>query len=196
MKKVRLAILASGSGSNAEAIMSWAKFRLDTEVVCLISDKKKAYALERSLKYNVKSLYVKKEKNLSMLDYDKKLIKELNEFKPDYILLAGYMRLLSGAFLDTYPKRVINIHPSLLPKYPGMSGYEEAFKSNDEEFGCTIHFVDEGMDTGEIIIQEKLKRIKDESFEEFKSRGLKLENSLYPKVIEELVKKFFKEEAL
>ena len=183
-----MAILASGSGSNADSIMFWAKDQTDLEVVCVVSDKKKAFVLERALACNVKSQYVQKNKSLSKEEYDLKLCQTLESFSVDFVILAGFMRILSKTFLDYFPNKVINIHPSLLPKYPGKSAYEKSYASNDEEYGCTIHFVEEGMDTGKIIRQEKLLRNREDSFLEFKKKGLELENKLYPIVIGEVVR--------
>jgi phosphoribosylglycinamide formyltransferase-1 len=102
--------------------------------------------------------------------------------------LAGFMRLLGPHFLKTYHKKIVNIHPSLLPLFPGVDGYGDAFKAEVTESGCTIHFVDEGIDTGDIIAQTKFPKIRGETFEEFKERGLAIENNFYPEVIEKLLK--------
>jgi phosphoribosylamine--glycine ligase len=188
-KKVRLAILASGNGSNAEAIMKWAASSQLADVVCLGSNTKSAFAITRAEKYNVPVFTVlKKSKNEDKSHYDERLIAKLEEYSPDWIILAGYMKLLTPVFLKKYPRRIINIHPSLLPAFPGLDGYGDAFKAQVKESGCTIHYVDEGIDTGEIIGQQILQLSPGESFEEFKARGLACENQFYPKVIEELLK--------
>jgi phosphoribosylglycinamide formyltransferase-1 len=187
VKKNKLAILASGSGSNAEAIMKWAERSELASVVCVISDKKSAMVLERAKKFNVPAVFVQKKKAESREDFDQKILSVLSDYDPDWIILAGYMKLVTKIFLDAFKEKVINIHPSLLPLFPGTNGYGEAFEAGMSETGCTIHYVDEGVDTGKIIDQRKFPLIRGESFEDFKARGLKIENEFYPEVIEKLL---------
>lgn len=188
MTKIRLAILASGNGSNAEAIMSWAKSNALAEVVCTGSDKKDAYVLTRAKNFNVPSFVVKKKKGEERSSFDGRLLLKLATFSPDWIILAGYMKLLTPIFLEKYRNRVINIHPSLLPDFPGLDGHGDAFRAGVLETGCTVHYVDEGLDTGPIIAQKKFSIIKGETFLDFKKRGLAIENEFYPAVIEKLLK--------
>ena len=188
MKKIRLAILASGNGSNAEAIMKWAMTSIKAEVVCLGSNKEEAFALTRSNKFNIPNFALKKIKNETKENYDQRLLDLLSPYAPDWIILAGYMRLLSSSFLKYFNYRVINIHPSLLPAFSGLDGYGDAYKANVLESGCTVHYVDEGLDTGLIIAQKKIPLIKNESLEDFKKRGLVLENQFYPEVLDFLFK--------
>jgi phosphoribosylglycinamide formyltransferase-1 len=187
MGKVKIAILASGSGSNAEAIIKWAKTSEIAEVVCVLSNRRDALVLNRAFNYNIEAFSVLKRKNEEAIDYDKRLAAKLQEFSPDFIVLAGFMRLLSSDFLKTFNYNIINIHPSLLPLFPGMDGYGDAFKAGVSESGCTVHYVDEGMDTGKIIAQKKFPLIAGESFEDFKKRGLAIENKFYPEVLEKLL---------
>lgn len=188
MTKIRLAILASGSGSNAEAIMKWAAGSDVAEVVCVLSDKRKAFVHERAKKFQVPSTYVLKKKNEDRTYFEQRMISHLQDFRPDWIVLAGFMKLLGPHFLKTYNKKIVNIHPSLLPLFPGVDGYGDAFKAEVRESGCTIHYVDEGMDTGAIIAQKSFPLIPGESFENFKARGLAIENKFYPEVLEKLLK--------
>lgn len=188
MKKLRLAILASGSGSNAEAIMKWAKSSELASVVCVASNKSQAGVLVRAENFNVAKFSLLKRKSESPENYDQRLIVALEQFAPDWIILAGYMRLLSSAFLKHYNYQVINIHPSLLPAFPGPDGYGDAYKAGVAESGCTIHYVDEGLDSGKIIAQKKWPLFPGESFLDFKKRGLESENQFYPEVLEKLFK--------
>lgn len=188
MTKIKIAILASGLGSNAQAIMNWARESDTAEVVCVLSDKKNALVLERAQALGVPTLLVRKKKSESRLEFDQKMIVRLADYNPDWIVLAGFMKLLTPAFLDKFKNKIVNIHPSLLPLFPGTDGYGDAFRAGVSESGCTIHFVDEGMDTGKIIDQKKFDLIPGESFEEFKARGLKIENEFYPIVLEKLFK--------
>jgi phosphoribosylglycinamide formyltransferase-1 len=187
MKKIRIAILASGSGSNAEAIMKWASKSSLAEVVCVGSNKKEAFVLERAKRFDVPTFVVSKRRSDAVESFDLRMLGQLEKYAPDWIILAGYMKLLTPVFLERYPKRVINIHPSLLPLFPGTDGYGEAYRAGVSESGCTIHYVDEGVDTGEIIAQTKIPLHEGESFEEFKARGLAVENQFYPEVIERIL---------
>ncbi|MGZ3787912.1 MAG: phosphoribosylglycinamide formyltransferase [Bacteriovorax sp.] len=189
MSKSKLAILASGNGSNAEAIMQWASTSSMAEVVCVGSNVKSAFVLSRAQKFNVPTIIVAKKKNEEKESYDQRLLEKLNTFSPDWIVLAGFMKLLTPIFLSHYENRVINIHPSLLPAFPGLDGYGDAFKAGVSESGCTVHYVDEGVDTGAIIAQKKIPFIPGESFDDFKKRALFIENQFYPEVIENLLKR-------
>lgn len=191
MTKARLAILASGSGSNAESIMKWAQSSGLAEVTCVISDKREARVHERAASLGVPSHFVKKKKMETREEYDQKIIMRLLDYNPDWVVLAGYMKLLSPKFLCVFKDKVVNIHPSLLPLFPGRDGYGEAYRAKVHESGCTVHFVDEGMDTGKIIAQRTFPLIPGESFEEFKARGLAIENQFYPEVLEKLLKESY-----
>lgn len=186
MGKVKVAILASGSGSNAEAIIKWASMTKHVQIACVVSDKKSALVLERAKKWSIPTLIFNKNKKETRHDFDQRILFELKEYSPDWIVLAGYMKLLTINFLNQFPNKVVNIHPSLLPLFPGKDGYGEAYKAGMKESGCTIHYVDEGMDTGLIIDQRKFSLIDGESFEDFKQRGLLIENEFYPSVLEKL----------
>lgn len=188
MKKIRLAILASGSGSNAEAIIRWSRTTNYAEVVCIGSDKRKAFVHERAKAFNVPSFSILKKVGEERSSFDRRLFLKLADFRPDWIVLAGYMKLLTPQFLENFPERVINIHPSLLPAFPGSDGYGDAFKAEVEMSGCTVHFVDEGMDTGKIIAQTYIPRLPEDTLEDFKKRGLSIENEFYPRVLEKLLK--------
>lgn len=191
-----IAIFASGNGTNAINILDCAKEELfNSTIKCLITDKKDAGII---VKINTHPVY----KNIPI--YTIPFVKKIGESHPvakarheveikeildshhvNWIALAGYMKILSAKFLKCYfdesfqKNRVINIHPSLLPKYPGKDAYEQAFNSGDEVSGVTIHHVDSGIDTGPIILQKTFKRKKEDTFEDFKNRGLSLEYQIY-----------------
>ncbi|MBY0413856.1 MAG: phosphoribosylglycinamide formyltransferase [Bdellovibrionales bacterium] len=184
MKKI--AIFASGSGSNAEAIINWAQTKRLVEVVCVFSDRRESYVLERASIKGVPAFFLKKKKLETAQSFDQRILKNLSLYNPDWIILAGYMKLLTPHFLEHFKNRVVNIHPSLLPLFPGKDGYGDAYKARVSESGCTVHYVDEGIDTGEVIEQKKIELIPGESFEAFKQRGQKVENEFYPQVLERL----------
>jgi len=185
---LQLAILASGRGTNAKAILeAIQRGDLDAEVVCLISNKADASALQIASDFGIPAISVPHE-GLSREAHEAKLLKALQPFKIDYLVLAGYMRLMTPQFLKSFTNRVINIHPSLLPAFAGTHGYEDAYHYGVKVSGVTVHFVDEGMDTGPIIAQETFPRLESDTLETFKARGLALEHALYPKVLQSLVR--------
>jgi phosphoribosylglycinamide formyltransferase-1 len=186
-KKVKIAILASGTGSNAEAIIKYFEQSSNIEVVCVGSNRKIAPVLMRAQYLNTSTFYQLSRKNETKEDYDFRLIKKLESFSPDWIILAGYMRLLTSSFLQHFQYQVINIHPSLLPEFPGAHAYEKAFEAKASHSGCTIHLVDEGMDTGKIIAQKIIPLYESDTLNDFKSRGLKVENEFYPQVLAEFL---------
>lgn len=192
----KIVILASGSGSNAESIIRYAQAHGSYQVLAVISDKSDALVLKRAKTLNIDAETVVKTKEESKEQFEQRLVLAIKKHEPDWIVLAGFMKLLSKDFLTNFfdqriqQNRVVNIHPSLLPLFPGKEAYEQAFKSGLPEYGCTIHFVDEGMDTGKMIYQERLKRIEGEDFAAFKARGLALENRIYPIILEKLTNEF------
>ncbi|GAB4372722.1 MAG: phosphoribosylglycinamide formyltransferase [Spirochaetales bacterium] len=183
-----LAVFASGNGSNFEAI-ALALQRTSHKVVCLISDNENAYALIRAerlrIPHHVFPFRTAAERKAS----EENIIRLLRSYETDFIALAGFMRLLSPTLIDAFPNRIVNIHPSLLPKYPGTHGILESYRSGDEELGITIHYVDYGMDTGPIILQKSFKRKGTETLEEIEERIHALEHEVYPIVLIDLLEK-------
>ncbi|MBT9166970.1 MAG: Phosphoribosylglycinamide formyltransferase [Syntrophomonadaceae bacterium] len=184
MKK-KIAVLASGSGSNLQAILD-AMDRgeiLDAEVVLVISDRKEAYALERAKRRNIPTKYLRAKDYVSREEFDRKAVCFLEEVQTDLVLLAGYMRIITPVFLLSFEQRVLNIHPSLLPAFPGGHGVTDALAYGVKVSGCTVHFVDEGMDTGPILLQEAVPVYDDDTVETLHERIRQLEHKLYPKAI-------------
>lgn len=182
----RLAVFASGSGSNFEAIA----VRMETSdhtLACLVCDKQGAYVLERAKNHRIPSRTVSyKRRNREQVE--REIIAYLKEMKVDLIALAGYMRLFTPLLVEAYENRIVNIHPSLLPKYPGIHGIRETFDSGDPEAGITIHHVDNGMDTGPVILQKRINRLPEETLLELETRIHTLEHKHYPEVILELLR--------
>jgi phosphoribosylglycinamide formyltransferase-1 len=181
---IRVAILASGNGSNAQALMEHAQALSNLEVVCVISDKVEAKVLTRAKNFNIPAKAI--IKNRSKREHEEAIASTLKELEVNWIFLAGYMRLFSDYFVGNFKNKIINIHPSLLPEYPGLEAYERAFADEKDFSGITIHYVDEGMDTGKPIIQEKFIKLKTDTIESFKARGLELEHKMYKKVLEKV----------
>lgn len=185
-----LAVFTSGNGSNFQAI---AEHITGTKhnIACMICDRKNAYSFERAKNLNIKSYYVSYV-GRSKKEAEEEILSILEEEKVDFIALAGFMRLLSPFLVDKYEKQIVNIHPSLLPKYSGIHGIAESFASGDRDLGITIHYVDTGMDTGEIIVQKSFSRDMTEPLEEIEKKIHKLEYSFYPKAVKNLLDYFKK----
>ena len=187
-KKHRFIIFASGEGSNALNLIKYFKSKSDCECPLLISDKKDAPVLKKAQKEKVLTKLIEK-KSLTRIQHEELIEKEIEDLNFDYLLLCGYMRIFSKDFTKKYERKIINIHPSLLPLFPGLSAYEKAYEKNVQTHGCSVHYVDEGIDTGEIILQKSYKRLSNESFSSFKERGLALEHGLYIEALEKLIQK-------
>lgn len=175
---LKIAIFASGSGSNFENLVNNAK---NYEVSFLFCDRKDAYVIERAKKLSINYRYTSiiKEKD----NFEEKVLEHLDEFDVDIIVLAGYMKLIGKKILDKWEGKIINIHPSLLPKYPGKDAIKQAYNNGEKTYGITIHYVDEGMDTGPIIQQESFVINDQLSLDEVTQRVHELEHTIYPKVI-------------
>jgi phosphoribosylglycinamide formyltransferase-1 len=182
----KVAVFASGNGSNFEAIAK-ALHETPHRVVCLISDNEQAYALSRAKRLQIPShvfpFRTPSERKMS----EERIIQLLRSYQTDFIALAGFMRLLSPLLIDAFPNRIVNIHPSLLPKYPGTHGIRDSYLSKDPELGITIHYVDYGLDTGPIITQRSFRRTGTETLEEIEEKIHALEHEVYPKVLIELL---------
>lgn len=187
MKK-RIAIFASGYGSNARAIMdACRKGNLLAEVVLVVSDKPEAHVHQFAKEYMVPSNTYLPKQYSSKQDFEKAILKKLRHDHIELIVLAGYMRLIGPTLLNAFENRIINIHPSLLPKYKGLDAIQQAMDAGDEETGVTVHFVDAGMDTGKIIAQKKLdKSIKGLSKEEVEQLVHEVEHELYVEVLKRM----------
>ena len=181
----RIAVLASGRGTNLEAILE-AVERGDIfgEVALVISDQEQAQALQRAERRGVKALFMAPGNNGGREQYDRAIVEQLKEDRIDLVALAGFMRLLSPYFVNAFSMQIMNIHPSLLPAFPGLDGVEQALAHGVKVTGCTVHFVDEGLDTGPIILQEAVPVIQQDSVETLHQRIHASEHRLYPTAID------------
>jgi len=192
---MRIAVMASGNGSNFEAIVQAAnQGGIQGEIALLFCDQKKAYVLERSQKLNVPSVQFSPKDFLSKADYERALKDLFLEHQIDLIILAGYMRIIGPTLLKAFPKRMINIHPSLLPSFPGLHGIQESYDYGVKVTGITIHYIDEGVDTGPIIMQATVDVSSLKTVEEWEEKIHQLEHVVYPKVIGDIVKKLLTNE--
>lgn len=181
----RIAVLASGRGSNLAAILKAVKKgEIAGEVALMISDRSDAPALEIARDNGVKALHIDPKGFNSRESYDQFLISTIKDDQIDLVVLAGFMRLLSPLFVQAFPLQVLNIHPSLLPAFPGTDGIEQAFNYGVKVTGCTVHFVDEGLDSGPVVLQEAVPVIQRESVKTLQQRIQALEHRLYPIAID------------
>ncbi|VAV84744.1 Phosphoribosylglycinamide formyltransferase [hydrothermal vent metagenome] len=184
MNMTKVAVLASGGGTNLQSIIDAAEAgTLGAEVALVISDKPEAFALERAKKHSIKTAVVTKKDYPSREAFDKRLIEILKENSIELVVLAGFMRIISKQLIDAFPMRIMNIHPSLLPAFPGLDVQQKAIDYGVKFSGCTVHFIDEGVDTGPIIIQAAVPVTGDDTAESLSSRILKEEHRIYPEAI-------------
>ena len=180
-EKLKIAVLASGSGSNLQAIIDEiATGLLPAELCLVISDKPDAYALQRAQKANVPTKILLPQDFTSRADYDAQLVQLLQAAKVEVVALAGYMRLVTPTLLNAFPQRVLNIHPALLPSFPGLHAQRQAFEYGVKVAGCTVHFVDEGMDSGPIILQAPVPVLDTDNADSLTARILEQEHIIYP----------------
>ena len=188
MSKFKVAVLISGSGSNLQAIID--KFESDetVELSCVLSNKKDAYGLKRASEANIDNFFVDHTNFPSREDFDRELIGTLEKYKPDLVVLAGFMRILSPLFVNKYSGKLINIHPSLLPKYKGLDTHKRVLDNNEEYHGVTVHYVDNTLDGGPICAQLSLK-VETQDIDELQKAIHELEHELYPWVINQIANK-------
>jgi len=183
-KEIRLGVLASGSGTNLQAIIDSSEAgKIPARVTVVLSDKADAFALKRAEKHGISHFFVDPKKFDSGEDYDKELIRILKEHQVDLMILAGFMRLMSSLFIQTFRNRVMNIHPALLPSFPGTHGVRDALNYGVKVSGVTVHFADEGLDTGPIILQEAVPVLEDDTEETLHNRIHQAEYRVYPEAI-------------
>jgi len=188
----RIAVFASGFGSNLQALIDYNKnHSLNGEIVLVFSNNKDANALNRAKKNKIKTVSMDPSTYSTREQYDTKIIELLEEEKIDIIVLAGYMLLLSLGFVRKFKNRIINIHPALLPSFKGTHGIKDAYEYGAKVTGVTVHFVDEGLDSGPIILQQAVDIDQDESVEELEEKIHRIEHKIYP-----LAVKYFCEDRL
>jgi phosphoribosylglycinamide formyltransferase 1 len=192
MKKI--AIFASGSGSNFQAILDAViAGQLQTEVGLLVCDRPEAFVVERAKQHSVPIFTFSPKNYPTKSDYELEILQELQEREIDFIVLAGYMRLIGPALLGKFEGRMVNIHPSLLPKFPGKDAIGQAIDAKANVSGVTVHFVDEGMDTGPIIEQREVLISDTDTKETLQRKIQEVEHKLYPAVLQGLLMKEWEE---
>jgi phosphoribosylglycinamide formyltransferase-1 len=185
MDKLKIAVLVSGRGSNLQAIIDAIESgKVSATIAIVISDKKDAYALVRAQKHGIKTLFIDPKEFKTREDYDKRIVEHLQKEDVELVALAGFMRILSPYFVNAYKNRIMNIHPALLPSFPGLHGQKQAVDYGVKVSGATVHFVDEGCDTGPIILQVPVRVEDDDTEETLSARILEQEHKIYPLAIQ------------
>jgi phosphoribosylglycinamide formyltransferase-1 len=186
MNKVKIGVLVSGRGSNLQAIIdNIERGQLAAEIAVVISDQPDAYSLERAQKHNLPAVHLSaKNYRGKRGEYDALLVQELQQRGVEIVCLAGFMRIITPVLIKAFPNRILNIHPSLLPAFPGLHVQKKALEHGVKFSGCTVHFVDEGMDTGPIIIQAVVPILDDDSEDSLSERILRQEHVIYSRAIQ------------
>lgn len=182
---MNIAIFASGRGTNFSAILKAVKKgRLKVNLALLVCDQPKAPVLAKARRANIKSILVDRKNFSSKTDFEAQIIRHLKDSQIDLIVLAGFMRLLSPEFVRAFKGRILNIHPSLLPSFKGIHGIKDAFEYGCKITGVTVHFVDEELDHGPIILQKTVEIKENDTLQSLEAKIHKVEHKIYPQVIE------------
>src|SRR5690625_1557627 len=184
-KTVKLAVFASGTGSNFHAILKDKSLR--KHIALLISDRPGARAIEIAKRYEIPTFVFNPKDFKNKIAYEEQIKQEIDSREIDLMILAGYMRLIGDTLLSVYEGKIINIHPSYLPNFPGKDAIGQALRAEVDTTGVTIHYVDSGMDTGPIISQEEVLITKEDTLESLTRKIQAVEHRLYPKVIKQLM---------
>ena len=180
----RIVVLISGNGSNLQAIINACEEkRINGDVVAVISNKPQVYGLERAKCHDIDNVVVNHRDYETRESYDVSLAKAIDEHQPDLVVLAGFMRILTADFVEHYAGKMLNIHPSLLPKYQGLNTHQRAIDAGDSEHGVSVHFVTAELDGGPVILQAKVPIFENDTSDELAARVHEQEHRIYPLVV-------------
>jgi len=183
--KLGIGVLVSGSGSNLQSIIDrMEEGCLDAEIKMVISNNPDAYALERCRKHHIPAVVVRHQDFRTREDFDRQMIDVFKSHQVDLVVMAGFMRVLTPLFLHAFSMKIMNIHPALLPAFPGTHVQQKAIDYGVKFSGCTVHFADEGVDTGPVIIQAMVPVLVDDTADTLAARILKEEHRIYPQAIQ------------
>jgi phosphoribosylglycinamide formyltransferase-1 len=179
-----IAVLASGRGSNLQALIdNIENGYLKARITVVISDAENAYALERARKHGIEAVFIDPKRFASKELYEKEVLSALKKNDAELVLLAGYMRVVGRALLSAYKNRMFNIHPALLPAFPGLHAQKQAFDHGVKVAGCTVHFVDDVLDGGPIVLQKCVEVKEDDTADTLADRILEQEHKIYPEAV-------------
>jgi phosphoribosylglycinamide formyltransferase-1 len=183
--KIRIGVLASGRGSNLQAIMDACESgSLKALVAVVVSDRRDAQALERARRHRLTAVFLNPKDSPTREDYDERVVEILKQQAVDLVILAGYMRIVTTRLISAYPNRIMNIHPSLLPSFPGLRAQKQALDWGVKVSGCTVHFVNETVDQGPIILQTAVPVYPEDTEESLSARILEQEHRILPQAIQ------------
>ena len=181
----KIGVLVSGGGTNLQSIIDNIHFgSINAQIECVISNVPDVYALTRADKANIPSHVITHKGYVNRAEFEKALIEVLDKYNIDTIVLAGFMRVLESTFISHYPGRVLNIHPSLLPKYSGLHTHKRALESGDSSHGCSVHFATTELDGGPVILQASVPVLENDNTEILAKRVLEKEHIIYPKCVQ------------
>jgi phosphoribosylglycinamide formyltransferase-1 len=185
VNKLRIGVLVSGSGSNLQSIIDRIQTgALRAEISVTISNKPDAFALERCVKHGIPTFVIRHQDFRTREDFDRRMIDILQSHGVELVVMAGFMRILTPLFLNTFPMRIMNIHPALLPAFPGTHVQQQAIDYGVKFSGCTVHFADQGVDTGPVIIQAVVPVLPHDTADMLAARILREEHRIYPQAIQ------------
>ncbi len=184
-RRMRIGVLISGSGTNLQAIIDACEAgELEADIAVVISNHEGARGLVRAKEHNIEGVYIDRGRYPSIRDYNAAIRDILREKLVDVVVMAGYMRLLGKEVLDFFPNRVLNLHPALLPSFPGADGIKDAFEAGVKVTGVTVHFANENFDEGPIIAQEPVIIAEDDTIQTLEAKIHEVEHRIYPKVLQ------------
>ncbi|MEP7703542.1 phosphoribosylglycinamide formyltransferase [Paraglaciecola sp. 25GB23A] len=179
-----IVVLVSGNGSNLQAIIdACEQGKIPAKITAVISNKAQAYGLQRAKTAGIPAVVVDHTAYLTREAYDQQLLAQISKFAPDLIVLAGFMRILSHEFVENFQGQMLNIHPSLLPKYKGLHTHQRAIDAGDQEHGASVHFVTADLDDGPVVLQSKVPIFENQDAEELAERVIVQERQMYPLVV-------------
>ncbi|MEP1445783.1 MAG: phosphoribosylglycinamide formyltransferase [Paraglaciecola sp.] len=179
-----MVVLVSGNGSNLQAIIDdISENRINAKITAVIANQETAYGLTRAENAGIPAIYIDHKNFTSREEYDNKLAECIDQYNPNLIVLAGFMRILTPSFVERYLGRMLNIHPSLLPKYKGLHTHQRAIDANDKEHGASVHFVTPELDGGPVVLQSKVPVFEQQDVHELAQRVQQQERQMYPLVI-------------
>tara|TARA_B100002049_G_scaffold194189_1_gene151507 strand:+ start:364 stop:939 length:576 start_codon:yes stop_codon:yes gene_type:complete len=183
LKKIKTAVFISGTGSNLKNLIKFSKTKISPILIKLIiSSSKKAKGLRYSTQYNIEKKIVNFNNNFA----ENKILNYINKKNIKFICLAGFMKILSKNFIRKFKGKIVNIHPSLLPKYKGLNAHKRALKNKEKFAGCTVHYVTNKLDSGKVILQKKVKIKKNDTVNSLRKKVLKKEHQIYPSAIRKI----------
>ena len=183
LKKIKTAVFISGTGSNLKNLINFSKTKISPILIKLIiSNNKKAKGLKYSSQYNIEKKIINFNNNFA----ENKILNYINKKNIKFICLAGFMKILSKNFIKKFKSKIVNIHPSLLPKYKGLNTYQRALKNKEKFAGCTVHYVTNKLDSGKVILQKKVKIKRNDTVNSLRKKVLKKEHQIYPSAIRKI----------